>query len=410
MKRIPLWAVVAGSIAVVVLAGVGLVVWNGQRAKAVKYVTAPVERGAISRTITASGTVNPVVTVQVGAFVSGTIQSLTCDYNTQVRKGQLCAKIDPRPYETTVAQAVANVDAASAQLGKDQAALALARLNHGRSLTLLAKGYLSQSGADTTRAALDQATAQTRVDQATIRQRQAELHAAQVNLNYTDIVSPVDGTVVSRNVNVGQTVASSFQTPTLFLIATDLTKMQVDTNVSESDIGGAVQGDKASFTVSAFPGRRFRGQVIQARQAPISVQNVITYDVVIAADNPDLSLKPGMTATARIVTAERRNVLRVPVQALSYTPAAPGAAVAGSGRGQGRGGRSSAPKPQQVWVLDGGKPRAAPVTVGLDDDANAEITGGALKPGDQVIVSASHPGQPARTRQSSPTTQPRLGP
>ncbi len=410
MKRIPLWAVVAGSIAVVVLAGVGLVVWNGQRAKAVKYVTAPVERGVISRTITASGTVNPVVTVQVGAFVSGTIQSLTCDYNTQVRKGQLCAKIDPRPYETTVAQAVANVDAASAQLGKDQAALALARLNHGRSLTLLAKGYLSQSGADTTRAALDQATAQTRVDQATIRQRQAELHAAQVNLNYTDIVSPVDGTVVSRNVNVGQTVASSFQTPTLFLIATDLTKMQVDTNVSESDIGGAVQGDKASFTVSAFPGRRFRGQVIQARQAPISVQNVITYDVVIAADNPDLSLKPGMTATARIVTAERRNVLRVPVQALSYTPAAPGAAVAGSGRGQGRGGRSSAPKPQQVWVLDGGKPRAAPVTVGLDDDANAEITGGALKPGDQVIVSASHPGQPARTRQSSPTTQPRLGP
>ncbi len=410
MKRIPLTAAVAGLIAAIVVAAVGLAIWNGERAKAVRYVTAPVDRGGISRTITASGTVNPVVTVQVGAFVSGTIQSLTCDYNTQVRKGQLCAKIDPRPYETTVAQASANVDAASAQLGKDQAGLAYATANNGRSLKLLAQGFLSKDGADITRSNYAQALAQTTLDKATIRQRQAELHAAQVNLNYTDIVSPVDGTVVSRNVNVGQTVASSFQTPTLFLIATDLTKMQVDTNVSESDIGGAKEGDRASFTVSAYPGRTFRGRVIQARQAPISVQNVITYDVVIAADNPDLALKPGMTATARIVTAERRDVLRVPLQALSYTPIAPGAAASGARRGQGGRSRSKAPPAQQVWVLDAGKPRVAPVTVGLDDDANAEITGGALKPGDQVIVSASHPGQGARARTSPPTTQPRLGP
>ena len=408
MKRIPIWGAAGGSVLIIAVAVAALVIWNAQRAGAVKYVTAPVDRGAISRTITASGTVNPVVTVQVGAFVSGTIQSLTCDYNTQVRKGQLCAKIAPRPYETTVAQASANVDAASAQLAKDEANLAYARLNHGRSLTLLAQGYLSQAAADLTRTSQDQAVAQTRVDQATIRQRQAELHAAQVNLNYTDIVSPVDGTVVSRNVNVGQTVASSFQTPTLFLIATDLTKMQVDTNVSESDIGGAVQGDKASFTVSAYPGRRFKGRVIQARQAPISVQNVITYDVVIAADNPDLLLKPGMTATARIVTAERKDVLRAPVQALSYTPAAPGSAA--PGQRQGGRSRSAASQATQVWVLQDGKPRTVPVSTGLDDDANVEITGGALKVGDRVIVSASHPGQPARSPASSPSAQPRFGP
>ena len=410
MKRIPIWVLVAGSIAAIAVAAGGLTVWNNQRAKAVKYVTVAVDRGVISRTITASGTVNPVVTVQVGAFVSGTIQSLTCDYNTQVRKGQLCAKIDPRPYETTVAQAAANVDAASAQLGKDQAALAYATANNGRSLKLLAQGFLSKDGADITRSAYAQALAQTTLDKATIRQRQAELHAAQVNLNYTDIVSPVDGTVVSRNVNVGQTVASSFQTPTLFLIATDLTKMQVDTNVSESDIGGAKEGDKASFTVSAYPGRTFRGRVIQARQAPISVQNVITYDVVIAADNPDLALKPGMTATARIVTAERKGVLRVPLQALSYAPVAPGAGATGARHGQGGRSRLKVPQAQQVWVLDGGRPRAVPVSVGLDDDANTEITGGALKPADQVIVSSSHPGQAAKPRASSQAAQPRLGP
>ncbi len=408
MKTPPLWAISIGLVAVAGVVG-GFVVWNGQRAKAVKYVTAAVERGAISRTITASGTVNPVVTVQVGAFVSGTIQTLTCDYNTRVRKGQLCAKIDPRPYETTVAQAKANVDAASAQLGKDQASLALAKLNHGRSLTLLARGFLSQAAVDTTLSSYDQALAQTRVDQATISQRQAALHAAQVNLDYTDIVSPVDGTVVSRNVNVGQTVASSFQTPTLFLIATDLTKMQVDTNVSESDIGGAKEGDRATFTVSAFPGRVFRGRVIQARQAPISVQNVITYDVVIAADNPELLLKPGMTANARIITAERKDVLRVPVQALSYTPAPKGTAATGARQGRGGRSRSSAPQAQQVWVLQGGKPRAVPVSVGLDDDANAEITGGSLKLGDQVVVSASVAGQTGGARASTPTTQPRLG-
>jgi HlyD family secretion protein len=356
---------------------VGLVaglIWLSQRPPATQFVTASVERGAITRTITASGTVNPVVTVQVGAFVSGAIQTLTCDYNTKVLKGQLCAKIDPRPYETLVGEASANVDAAKAQLGKDQANLAYTNLNNARGQTLLARGFLSKDGADITQNAYGQALAQTRLDIATIEQRQAALHAAQVNLNYTNIVSPVDGTVVSRNVNVGQTVASSFQTPTLFLIATDLTQMQVDTNVSESDISGAVEGNRATFTVSAYPGRVFRGKVTQARQAPISVQNVITYDVVIGAGNPDLVLKPGMTATARIIAAERQDVLRVPVQALTYSPEATATAKAAAtqGQGQGRPSRSTTkPKQPQVWVLEDGKPRRAAVSVGLDDDAKS---------------------------------------
>jgi HlyD family secretion protein len=412
MQKVSIGLIGAGlAVAVAALVG-GALLWNAQRAKTVTYVTAAAERGSVRRTIAASGTVNPEVTVQVGAFVSGTIKALSCDYNTQVRQGQLCAKIDPRPYETLVAKAQADLESQRAQLGKDIATLAYADLKLGRARTLTVQGWNSQDTLDSVRSTRNQAFSQTQLDRAQIRQSQASLQAAQINLNYTDIVSPVDGTVVARNVNVGQTVASSFQTPTLFLIAKDLTRMQVDTNVSESDIAGATVGARATFTVEAFPGRTFRGQVVQVRQAPISVQNVITYDVVVAADNPDLLLKPGMTATARIIVAERNDVLRAPVQALHFTPTTTTAAASGGqgqGRGQGRRSRLASGQPQQVWVLDHGQPRRVAVTVGVDDDVNAEITGGALKVGDQVIVSANHPGQSAKPRAAA-TTQPRLGP
>jgi HlyD family secretion protein len=229
------------------------------------------------------------------------------------------------------------------------------------------------------------------------------LTAAAVNLDYTKIVSPVDGTVVSRNVTVGQTVAASFQTPTLFLIATDLTKMQVDTNVSESDIAGAAAGADATFTVEAYPGRTFRGQVAQVRQAPISVQNVITYDVVVTADNADLSLKPGMTANAQIVTARRDGVLRAPVQALHFTPSA---ATAATPRKTAQADTAA----QVLWVLKAGKPTPVQVTVGLDDDSFAEITGGDLKAGDRVIVSEAHGVQARSARPASSAPRPvRLG-
>jgi len=357
--------------------------WSGRSETQLRYVAVPVARGTVARTVTASGTVNPVVVVQIGSYVSGVIQELLCDYNTNVKKGQLCAKIDQRPYLTAVAQSLANLNSAKAQLGKDKAALAYAQAAHERNVALLKRGIVSQEAMEASRSAFEQARAQIALDEAAIEQHTAALDAAYVNLDYTNIASPVDGTVVSRSINVGQTVAASFQTPTLFLIATDLTKMQVDLNVSETDIGQVKPGDKASFRVEAFPDRSFAGEVVQVRQAPMTVQNVVTYDVVVNAGNPELLLKPGMTATARIVTAERSGVLRVPDAALRYSP----------------GGRPS-PGPRQpaqarVWVLRDGAPVAVPVAIGLDDDTNAEIVQGELAEGDKVVVAEQREDAPA---------------
>lgn len=368
--------------AVAALAGGSLWWWRAQAPPEVSYTTAIADRGVVARSITASGTVNPVLTVVVGSYVSGVIQEIACDFNTRVRKGQVCATIDPRPYQLTVEQARAALETAKAQLAKDEANLQYAAVNESRSTRLQKEGWLSPDAGDNVRAIRNSAAAQIAVDQATIQQRKAALDAAEVNLGYTRIVSPVDGTVVSRNVTVGQTVAASFQTPTLFLIAQDLTKMQVDTSVSESDIEGEGRGikdgDPATFTVEAFPGRPFRGVVSQIRQAPQTVQNVVTYDVVIAVDNPDFKLKPGMTATVRIVTDQRRDVLRVPNAALRYTPGGIG------GAGQGLTARLD-----RVWTLKDGRPVATPVRVGLEDETHTEITSGEVRPGARLIVGES---------------------
>jgi HlyD family secretion protein len=355
----------------------------------VRYATAAVTRGDVTRTVTATGTVNPVLTIIVGTYVSGVIQDVQCDYNTQVKKGQICAKIDPRPYQSVVDQNKANLAQAQAQLAKDQANLDYAQLNYDRNERLARTNAISKDTLDNSKNALDQAQAQIGLDQATIAQRQAQLEAAEINLGYTNIVSPVDGTVVSRNVTVGQTVAASFQTPTLFLIATDLTKMQVDTNVSESDIGAIKNGNKVFFTVDAFPKRTFEGVVSQVRQSPQNVQNVITYDVVANVDNDDLALKPGMTAASRIVIAARNDVLRVPSQALRYAPGGMKAAKQGSAA---------------VYVLRDGMPVRASVEVGLDDDSHAEIVKGELQPGERVIINEQRNGT-ANDRQA---TTPRL--
>lgn len=359
---------------------IGTVAWWSLSEEApLRYTTQPVARGAVIKSVTATGTVNPVLTIIVGSYVSGVIQQLSCDFNTKVTQGQVCANIDPRPYQTVVDQDQANLANAKAQLDKDQAGLAYAKVTDERYATLLKQDSASRDAADNAKNVYAEALAQIELDQATIAQRQAELAAAQVNLGYTSIVSPVDGTVVSRNVTVGQTVAASFQTPTLFLIATDLTKMQVDTNVSESDIGALKEGNAATFTVEAFPDRPFNGTVAQIRQAPQTVQNVVTYDVVVSVDNNELLLKPGMTATTKIVSARRDDVLRVPDQALRYQPAAM--------RGQRANGT-------QVWVLRDSKPVVIPVTLGLDDDSFSEVVAGDLKPGDAVIL-AEQSGNPS---------------
>jgi HlyD family secretion protein len=359
----------------------------------VQYITAPVTRGAVIRSVTATGSVNPEITVQVGTYVSGVIEQLYCDYNTKVAKGQLCAKIDARPYQTVVDQDRANLAAANAQLAKDQTSANYAKLTYERTLGLHDRAIVSQDALDSAKSAFDQAAAQIDLDRSTIAQRQASLDASEINLTYTNIVSPVDGTVVSRNVTMGQTVAASFQTPTLFLIATDLTKMQVDANVSESDIGGVAVGKPASFTVEAFPGHVFDGSVTQVRQAPQSVQNVVTYDVVISVSNRDLLLKPGMTATVRVIGSRRDDVLRVPDQALRYSPGG-----ASSGERGTTGERVKAGATGQVWVLRDGKTVEVPVTLGLDDDTNTEIIGGDVKAGEEVVTGEQSRGGSAASR------------
>jgi HlyD family secretion protein len=381
------WKLSGGLIAAGVIVCGAAAWWITHRAPPAHYLTASVTRGDVTTTITASGSVNPVITVQVGTYVSGTIDSLTCDYNTRVHKGQLCAKIDPKPYQVIVDEDQADLAAAKAQLGKDQANLVYTKLANERAALLFKEDSGSRDAADAALDAYNQAVALVRVDAATIAQKAAALKAAQINLNYTNIVSPVNGTVVTRSVTAGQTVAASLQTPTLFLIATDLTKMQVDTNVSESDIPGAVEGAGASFTVDAFPNQTFQGVVVQVRQSPISVQNVITYDAVIAVSNPNLELKPGMTATAKIIKAQSRNVLRVPSQALRFTPA--GAA------------RTAGPKVsghRVVWVERAGKLVSVPVTVGLDDETFAEIKSGDLSLGDQVVTSQAAAGKAGKAQ------------
>jgi HlyD family secretion protein len=364
------------SIAAAIILLAGALYWLFAARAAVSYVTVPASRGMVARAASATGSVNPVLTITVGSYVSGVIQEIDCDFNTEVKKGQLCAKIDPRPYQTIAEQNRANLATATAQLLKDRANLAYAQTAEGRYANLMTQNATSRDSYDVAVNAMDQARAQIAVDQATIAERNAALDAAQVNLGYTDIVAPVDGIVVSRNVTMGQTVAASFQTPTLFLIATDLSKMQIDTNVSESDVGAVRVGNQAPFTVEAFPDTTFQGVVSQVRQAPQTVQNVVTYDVVATVANPQLLLKPGMTATVRIMTAVRTNVLRVPDQALRYIP---GGVSATNAQGT--------PALPQLWILRAGKPTRIEVKTGLDDDTFTEIVGGYIRVGDKVIVS-----------------------
>jgi HlyD family secretion protein len=379
-RKVP---VIAGVIAML-LALAGTISWVGHQSAPVKYVTAPVTRGVVARTVTATGTVNPVLTIIIGSYVSGVISDMYCDYNTRVKKGQLCAKIDPRPYQ-------AALDQAKGQLARDSAQLAGARINLARYATLQKEDSIAAQ-------IYDDEAALVRQLEGTVQLDQAAVETATVNLAYTKITSPVDGTVVARNITIGQTVAASFQTPTLFLIATDLTKLQVDTNVSESDIGPIMKGNEARFTVEAFGDRFFQGSVVQVRQAPQTVQNVVTYDVVVGADNAELLLKPGMTATVAIVTARRANVLRVPDQALRFTPGGAAAVKPGSpGAGAAASLGPGAARQAQVWILRGGNPVAVTIGTGLDDDTYTEVVTGPLSADDPVIIGEQRAGSSSRT-------------
>jgi HlyD family secretion protein len=362
------------------------------------YLTEKVDRGEIAATVTATGTVQPVTKVQVGTYVSGPIREILVDFNSPVRKGQLVAKIDPAPFEVKVRQAEANLANARAVVEKARADLRLKRLTVERNRNLRGRDLISQGELDTSESDDAQAAAQLALAESGVKQAQAALEEARINLSYTEIRSPVDGVVVSRAVDVGQTVAASFQTPTLFEIAQDLTKMQVNANVSESDIGGLREQQTASFAVDAYPGRSFEGTVVQVRNAPITVLNVVTYDVIIEVDNRDLALKPGMTATVTITTARREDALRVPLRALRFRPESDDeAAPAPANVAAGKPGRDGA----GIYVLDGdGELRRVELRTGLRDERWAEVVAGDVEPGAVVAVGYRRPqekSEPARS-------------
>jgi len=412
------------------------------------YITAVIDRGDIEAAITATGTVNAVKTVQVGSQVSGNILTLYADFNTKVKEGQLVARIDPAIFQARVDQARAAQDSAKAAVVsarasivkaasdiagaeanvasqkanwvRAQSAVADAKIKNGRRIEMVKQGLISQEEADTYQSTYDQAVAsldaaqsavtaaqslvasaqaardvtQTQLDQAQsqVKQTTATLQQAQLDLAHTQILAPVDGTVISRNMDVGQTVAASFQAPTIFQIAQDLTKMQVDTNVDESDVGPIRVGQSANFTVDAYPGVTFPGEVAQIRQAPINVQNVVTYDVVVAVSNPDLKLFPGMTANVRIINGVARHAVRLPVAALRFRPPDAATPAAGAAKGQGKTGRrgtaNGAQAQQSIYVLEQGKLKRVPVKLGLTDGNYSEVLSG-LSEGQLVVTGAA---------------------
>lgn len=378
--------IIGGAILLVLVLAVGAYFLTGKSSD-ITYKTETAARGDVVESVTASGAVNAVTTVLVGTQVSGTIKKLYVDYNSQVKKGQLLAQIDPVLLEAQVEQAKAN-------LLKLQANTLDAQRTRDRNKQLFERNLISRSDYETADANYDSFAAQ-------VAAAKASLRSAQANLQYTRILSPVDGVVISRAVDVGQTVAASFQTPTLFTIAQDLTKMQVDTNINEADIGRVKEGQEAIFTVDAYPNETFKGKVFQVRNAPITVQNVVTYTVVIQVDNKDLKLKPGMTANASITTSLKKDVLKIPNAALRVRiqdKNAPSTQKPASPRGPG------------VWVLENNQPKRVKVALGISDGNMTEVTDGDLKDGMSVIV-AVQGGQQGNAGQSGAgSPQPPRGP
>lgn len=369
----------------IVIAGGAVFFRNGE--KGPEYRTAAVETGDITANVSATGKVNAVVTVQVGSQVSGTIQKLFVDFNTRVKKGQLIAQIDPSLLSAQVEQSRARLANNEANVERAEVVLADAKRNLRRMEALLAQNLISQSEKDSAQTAHDSAVAELKAAQTQVAQDRASLKVAETNLRYTTILSPVDGIVISRSVDVGQTVAASLQAPTLFTIAQDLTEMQVDTSVDEADIGKVQIGQEAEFTVDAYPDTPFRGKVQDIYNQPIVVQNVVTYDAIIRVKNPDLKLKPGMTANVLIRVGFKEKVLKLPNAALRYRPErAPGPATPTKGE-KGR--------PNEVWVLRDGKETAVPVTLGLSDANFTEVVDGGLQAGELVITE--------RVRKSGPS-------
>lgn len=363
---------------VVLSSGLLLVACGNKAATGVKFTTSKVDKGPVVGRVTATGTVSAIVTVQVGAQVSGRIQTLSADFNSKVTKGQVLAKLDPSLLDAQLAMASANEKAATAGLARAQAQEKDAQRRFARAKQLVEQKLVPQAEFESAQAEVEVAQANIQAAEGSVAQARAARQQAQVNLAYTTITSPIDGTVISRAVDVGQTVAASLQAPTLFTIAENLSKMQVDTNVSEADVGKLSDGMEASFSVDAFPSKVFKGRVRQIRYAPQVVQNVVTYDAVIDVENEQLLLRPGMTANVSFVYARTDDALRVPNAALRFRPDAELMRKAGK------------PEPGKrfVWVLDGETASPVAVTVGLSD-GTVTVVQGELSEGAQVVTEKS---------------------
>jgi HlyD family secretion protein len=397
MKRFLPWLIVIGTLLLI-----AFVVRHLRTSSAATYQTANVTRGQITQAVTATGTLNPVLNVQVGSQVSGNISKLFADFNSQVKAGQVVAQIDPALFQATVTQTEGDVASA-------QAALELARLNAKRTQDLFNRKTSSQADLDQAMATLHQAEANVKI-------KQGALDKAKADLDHCTITSPIDGVVISRSVDVGQTVAASLQAPVIFQIANDLTKMQIDSNVAEADVGVVQVGQDVDFTVDAFPTQTFHGKVVQVRNAPITVQNVVTYDTVIGVSNPDLKLKPGMTANVSIIAARKDNVLQIKNAALRYRPAEAGAGEMGSRSPWSRGGRGSGPpagalakaggrerttSERTVYVLSGSRPAPVQIKTGISDGVVTEVVQG-LKEGDRVVTAEMTAKSPPASTPANP--------
>jgi len=366
-------------------AGGGWWFFKIQKPDAPEYLTDTVAKGDITQIVTATGTLRPVINVTVGCQISGTIQELMVDFNSQVKEGQVIARLDPATYDAIVKQA-------EGELLNAQATLELAELTSKRKAELVKQNAATQAELDTALANLHQA-------QAGVSIKEGSLQKARVDLSRCTIYSPIEGTVIARAVDVGQTVAASLSAPNLFTIANDMKNMQITAAVSEADIGTVAEGQNVDFTVDAFPYSSFTGVVQQIRNSPVTVQSVVTYDVLVAVQNPELKLKPGMTANVSIIVAQRKSILRVPNSALRFrlpettaaAPAAPAEASSGGGRAKGSKSRGARPE-RKVHILKapGEKPEPAPLKLGISDNLYTEVLGG-VEEGATLVTGLKNP-------------------
>ena len=396
--------------ALLLAGGAGVGYWRmGGQSTEVPFVTVPVQRGTITQTVSSTGTLQAVVTVQVGSQVSGTIEKLFANFNSKVKAGEVVAQLNQDKYKAAVEQARANLIASQSNFAKARVAVEDAGRTLNRTRELRKRELTAQSELDAAQTAHDAAVAQLEVNKAQVAQAQAAINHVTVDLNNTTIRSPVDGIVISRNVDVGQTVAASLQAPTLFTIANDLSKMEVHTNVDEADVGNVWEGQEVTFTVDAFPARRFRGKVYQVRNAPVNVQGVVTYNAVVRIDNKESLLKPGMTANVQFLVSRQEDVLTIPNMAMRFKPpdqndeaqdllrqersrvAKPvgtrrtsRAGGIGSGAGGARGNRRAT-----IYVLKDNKAQPVELQLGITDGSRTEVRGGELNENDPVILAAS---------------------